>query len=121
MTVPGYLINSKVPGLALQMRSYFSAPMIDFSYIQSSSPLKLDFQPETDKEETVRHVLTDITNIEDLKIQRGETNENLEEFIQNPFNNKGETEFLKVTNVNSRAGETVVSSRIIREIDRQYE
>ena len=32
ITVPGYILNSKIPGLANQMRSYTSAPMIDFSY-----------------------------------------------------------------------------------------
>jgi len=121
VTVPGYLLNSDVPGLSKQMRSYFSAPMIDFSYNDISSPVKLDYQPETDREETERHVLTDITNVKELELQRGESNESLEEYVVNPFNNKGETQFLKVTNVNSRTGETVVSSRIVKEIDRQYE
>ena len=121
VTVPGYLLNSDVPGLSKQMRSYFSAPMIDFAYNDISSPVKLDYQPETDREETERHVLTDITNVKELELQRGESNESLEEYVVNPFNDKGETQFLKVTNVNSRTGETVVSSRIVKEIDRQYE
>jgi len=121
VTVPGYLLNSDVPGLSKQMRSYFSAPMIDFSYNDISAPVKLDYQPETDREETERHVLTDITNVKELELQRGESNESLEEYVVNPFNDKGETQFLKVTNVNSRTGETVVSSRIVKEIDRQYE
>ena len=63
----------------------------------------------------------DITNIEELKTQRGESNESMEVFVENPFSAEGSTQFLKVKNVNSRTGETVVSSRIIKEIDRQYE
>ncbi len=121
ITVPGYLLNSSVPGLAKQIRSYFSAPMIDFSYKDVSSPVTLDYQPETDKEKIERHVLTDITNINDLKISRGESNESVETLVSNPFASEGETEFLRVTNVNSRTGESIVSSRIIKEIDRQYE
>ena len=121
ITIPGYLLNSDVPGMAKQIRSYFSAPMIDFSYKDISAPVRLDYQPETDKEKIERHVLTDISNVDELKLSRGESNESVETFVTNPFASEGDTEFLRVTNVNSRTGESVVSSRIIKEIDRQYE
>ncbi len=121
LTVPGYLINSKVPGLANQTRAYLSAPMIDFTYFDTSSPVRLDYQPETDKERIERHVLTDVSNFDSLKTSRGESNESLESFVPNPFTNSNETEFLKVKNVNSRTGESVVSTRIVKEIDRQHE
>ena len=121
LTVPGYLLNTKVPGLANQIRSFTSAPFIDFTYLDTSSPVKLDYQPETKQEALERHVLTDITNSESLKLQRGEENGTIERFVKNPFTGEGTTEFLRVKNVNSRAGESVVSSKIIKEIDRQYE
>lgn len=121
LTVPGYILNTKVPGNPLQMRSYLSAPVIDFTYSNADSPVKLDYQPETKKEGFERHVLSEITNQESLKIQRGESNESIERFVENPFSSEGSTEFLKVKNVNSRTGETVVSSRIVKDIDRQYE
>ena len=121
LTVPGYILNSKLPGLAEQVRSYVSAPMIDFTYNDISSPVTLDYQPETDKENLEKHVLSDITNVESLKLQRGESNGTIERFVENPFSGEGNTEFLRVKNVNARTGETVVSSRVIKEIDRQYE
>ena len=121
ITVPGYILNSKIPGLAEQVRSYLSAPMIDFTYDDAASPVKLDYQPETDEENLERHVLSDLTNVDSLKLQRGETNGSIESFIENPFVGKGNTEFLRVKNVNSRTGETVVSSSVVKEIDRQYE
>lgn len=121
LTVPGYILNTKVPGNPLQMRSYLSAPMIDFSYQEADSPVKLDYQPETKREGFERHVLSNITNKESLKISRGESNESVERFVENPFSQEGSTEFLKVKNVNSRTGESVVSSRIVKDIDRQYE
>lgn len=121
LTVPGYILNTKVPGNPLQMRSYLSAPVIDFAYSDIGSPVKLDYQPETKKESFERHVLSEITNQESLKIQRGESNESIEQFVENPFSAEGSTEFLKVKNVNSRTGESVVSSKIVKDIDRQYE
>ena len=121
LTVPGYILNSKLPGLSNQVRSYTSAPVIDFTYIDTSSPVKLDYQPETEQENLERHVLTDITNTETLKLERGEENGTIERFVKNPFTGEGSTEFLRVKNVNARSGESIVSSKIIKEIDRQYE
>lgn len=121
LTVPGYILNSKLSGLANQVRSYTSAPVIDFTYNDTGSPVTMDYQPETKQENLERHVLTDITNTETLKLQRGEENGTIERFVENPFTGEGITEFLRVRNVNSRTGESVISSKIIKEIDRQYE
>ena len=65
--------------------------------------------------------MTDLTNTDSLKIRRGESNGTLEALVENPFSNNSQKEFLRVKNVNSRTGESVVSSRIVKEIDRQYE
>jgi hypothetical protein len=121
LTIPGYLLNTTTPGLASQVRSYVSAPIIDFSYLQSNSPVHLDRRPETDQENVEKHVLTDITGIGDGELKRGQSNESIEGYVQNPFNNKETVELLKINTRDSRSGESVVSARIIKEIDRQYE
>ena len=121
LTVPGYLLNSKLPGLSSQVRSYYSAPMIDFTYLSTKSDVQIDFRRETKKENFEKHLLTDLTNIEEKDLRRGESNETIEAFLENPFSESGETELLRIKNANSRTGETVISSRIIKEIDRQYE
>ena len=121
LTVPGYLLNSKLPGLSSQIRSYYSAPMIDFAYLSSNSKVNLDFRRETKQENFEKHLLTDLTNIEEKDLRRGESNETIEVFVENPFSENGTTELLRIKSANSRTGETVVSSRIIKEIDRQYE
>jgi len=121
LTVPGYLLNSDVPGLANQTRTYLSAPMIDFSYEQSNSQVYKDYQPETDKEKFDKHVLSDITNADQFKLKRGESNGSIEQLIKNPFSGEENTEYLRVKNVNARTGETIVSSTIVKEIDRQHE
>ena len=121
LTVPGYLLNNKIPGQAPQIRSFFSAPTIDFSYFDTGSPVTIDYQRETQKEKVSRHVLTDVTNIKENELIRGDTSETTELFVANPFSKDGKTEMLKVRNQNARTGETVVSGKIIKEIDRQFE
>jgi hypothetical protein len=121
LTVPGYILNSKIPGNPNQIRSFHSAPNIDFSYLTPTSDKKEDYQPETQKEKVVRHVLTDVTNTEEGNIQRGDTSESTELFVKNPFSGGGDTEFLRIKNTNTRTGESVVSTKIIKEIDRQFE
>lgn len=121
LTVPGYILNSKIPGNPNQIRSFHSAPNIDFSYLTPESDKKEDYQPETQKEKVTRHVLTDVTNIEEGSIQRGDTSESTELFVKNPFSGEGDTEFLRIKNTNTRTGESVVSTKIIKEIDRQFE
>ena len=121
LTVPGYLLNNNVPGQAPQIRSFFSAPTIDFSYFDTGSPVRIDYQRETQKEKVERHVLTDVKNIKENQLIRGDTSETTELFVPNPFSKDGKTEMLKVRNQNARTGETVVSGKIIKEIDRQFE
>jgi len=121
VTIPGYILNADAPGLPKQLRSFYSAPTIDFSYLGSNEEIRLDYQPETKKEKIERHVLTDLTNVEEYQNQRGESNEVIETYVKNPFTNSNDPEFLRVKNTNSRTGESVISQRIIKEIDRQYE
>ena len=121
LTVPGYLINSKVPGMPVQTRSYTSAPQIDFTYYNTSSKIGIDYQPETKKENTERNVLSDVTSVDELILQRGESVEQSKEFVENPFNKTGEAKFLKVKNTNSRTGESVLTPENISKIDRQFE
>jgi hypothetical protein len=121
VTIPGYILNANAPGLPKQLRSFYSAPTIDFSYLTSNEDIRLDYQPETKKEKIERHVLTDLINVEEYKNQKGESNEVIETYVKNPFTNSEEPEFLRVKNTNSRTGESVISQRIIKEIDRQYE
>ena len=55
------------------------------------------------------------------ELERGQSSEDLETKIINPFTGESETKYSKVITRNKRAGETVASSLIIKKIDRQYE
>jgi len=124
LTVPGYMLNSKAPGLPTLTRSFLSAPEINFSYLESNDDAQIttDYQPLTNKEKTEKHVLSNITTVDQLKNNRGESNEVINTYVDNPFSNDGgENSFLRIKNSNSRTGESVISGRIIKEIGRQIE
>ena len=120
VTVPGYIINPKHPGLPNLVRTYVSAPVLNFQYSDANAKFA-DYQPERKKEKVERHVLTNISSIEESQLKRGESREVIEDFIANPFTSDTKTQFSRVKLRNTRAGETVASSNIVKEIEKQQE
>lgn len=121
LTVPGYIINPKAPGLSSMLRSYYSAPQINFGYYQASGNIVKDSETETKKEKLNKHILSDINSKNQVERDKYDGSENVEIYVQNPFNQNVEKEYLKVKNVNTRSGESIISPDIIKEIDRQFE
>ena len=73
------------------------------------------------KDKITKHVLTDVTNIMQNELKRGESREVLQNYIENPFSKNTKTEFSKVKLRNARTGETVASGHIVKELDKQLE
>lgn len=121
VTVPGYMINNKISGLPSGLRSYYSAPMINFSYNTVNDSIGYDYRQEDMKQKVEKHVLTDVMSENELSLIRGEKPIQDKLFVKNPFVDKEYNEFLRVKNSNARTGESVLSSRIIKEIDKQHE
>ena len=117
VTIPGYIINPKHPGMPKMLRSYVSAPEINFG-ISNGAPEAIDYQPERKAETVKRHSLQDLTNIKEYELIRGESREVLQNTIVNPFTKSTKTEFSKIRTRNQRSGETVASSEIVEEIER---
>lgn len=116
VTIPGYIINPKHPGMPKLLRSYISAPEINFGMFEGNAEV-IDYQPERLKDKVKRHVLQDLTNAKESELRRGESREVLEDKIVNPFTNSTKTHFSKVRLRNQRSGETVASSELIEEIE----
>jgi len=116
VTIPGYIINPKHPGMPKLLRSYISAPEINFGVFEGDAAV-IDYQPERMKDKVKRHALQDLTNLEESELRRGESREVLEDKIINPFTNSTKTQFSKVRLRNQRSGETVASSELIEEIE----
>lgn len=122
-TVPGYILNPKsMKGMPNQIRSYFSAPTINFGYQEPKGKVVFDNQP--DREDRLnKFVLSDIKNEKQVKRnnKRGESNEDLEIEMLNPFSGKKEILKAKVLTRNKRAGETVLSGQLVKKLENQYE
>ena len=116
VTIPGYILNPKHPGMPKLLRSYVSAPEINFGIFSGDAEV-IDYQPERIKDKVKRHVLQDLTNLKENELQRGESREVLVNKIVNPFTNSTKTQFSKVRLRNQRSGETVASSELIEEIE----
>ena len=69
-----------------------------------------------------KFILSDLRNENDIKdIKRGETSESLQYYEKNPFSQKKKVVFSKVLSKNKRKGETVLSSLLITDLERQNE
>jgi hypothetical protein len=121
ITVNGYMLNPKtIKGVPNSLRSFFSAPKIDFGYKENSKNSNVIFNNEKNKND--KFTLSDIKNINELKgIVRGESSELVEYYVNNPFTGAKQRKLSKVISSNKRTGESVISPLTIHEIDRQYD
>ena len=117
VTIPGYVLNPKHPGMPKMIRSYVSAPELSFG-VYLGDVETINYQPERKQETVKRHVLEDLTNIKEHELVRGESREVIQNTVVNPFTKSTKTEFSKIRTRNQRSGETVASSEIIEEIER---
>ena len=116
VTIPGYIINPKHPGMPKMLRSYVSAPNLSFG-VNTGDVESINYQPERKSETVKRHVLEDLTSIKEHELVRGESREVIQNTIVNPFTKSTKTGFSRIRTRNQRAGETVASSEIIEEIE----
>jgi|18_taG_2_1085343.scaffolds.fasta_scaffold00126_14 hypothetical protein len=120
VTIPGYIINPRHPGLPNLVRTYTSAPVISFTFADANAAV-ISYQSETNEEKVARHVLTDLTAVDENSLRRGESSAVIENFVRNPFSSSTKTEFSRIKSRNVRTGETVASSKIIGALEDQQE
>ena len=120
VTVNGYVINPKtIKGAPNLLKSFISAPKIEFGYKENTGE---SFLVDNQQEDKNKFLLSDIKNIKDLKgNKRGESSETIQHLVKNPFTNKKEISFSKVVEKNTRTGESVISPLIVKKIENQYE
>jgi len=114
--VPTYLLAPDHPGQSSPFRKYYSAPQIEFGYVQSSTQvISKDGNPE-DVIDQNKFILSDVENIS-KKGEPGGTSgqqgsERLLDKIEDPFTGEKTSRYVKVLTRDQRSGETVASSRI---------
>jgi hypothetical protein len=115
--VSGYLLNVDVPGIPNQVRSFLSAPVIEFGYNNANKQIVKRSNGVDNKRDVDSFILSDVkplenNNPDDLGVQTQ---------IVNPFTGDKEVNFSKIITSDQRSGETVVSSLLIKKIETQYE
>ena len=122
MVVPGYIINAKHAGMPQQVRSFFSAPNIEFGYHSSRTDIVKRAEGETE-DNLEKFMLSDVESLEEVRgIQkRGRSSEEVQTQIINPFTGEKSVGFSKVLSRNERSGETVASNIIVKKLETQYE
>ena len=121
MTVPGYIINPQHPGLPSQVRSFYSAPQIEFIYHDSNSHIVR--REKTESRDQDKFILNDLKTVDQIKErdQRGQSSEEIYQEILNPFTGESSPQFSKILTRNNRSGETVASTLIVKKTETQYE
>tara|TARA_Y100000593_G_scaffold70486_1_gene129391 strand:- start:104 stop:1312 length:1209 start_codon:yes stop_codon:yes gene_type:complete len=120
LDVPGYLLGIDNPGMSSPVRKFYSAPQIEFGYVQSSTQVvKKDSSPEGDGNLN-NFILSDVENVDingETEGMRGQGSERLVDVIVDPFTGEKTTRLLRVITRNQRSGETVASSRITVDLE----
>jgi len=121
IVVPGYIINPKHPGIPNQLRSFYSAPQIEFGYHTVNS--QVFTKKENSKNDPDKFILSDLETIEEIenRPERGQTDALIAETIENPFSGESKVQFSRIINRNNRSGETVASSLIVKKIETQHD
>ena len=124
LTVPGFIINPKQPGLPNQIRSTFSAPFVEFGYFATKTEINTDSNDIADQRDRDpnKFILSDVSSFEQIKgiPERGQSSEKVRNVIINPFTDEEEVQYSKVLTRNDRSGETVASNLIIKKIETQF-
>lgn len=117
--VSGYILNSKNPGLPNQIRSFVSAPFIEFGYnAVDGNVVKRDSEYNFDRDVN-KFTLSDVESNEEIDADPNDLG--VQRLVENPFTSEKEVKFLKILTTDQRSGETVISSQIIKKIDNQHE
>ena len=121
VTVPGYILAANNNDLGSPFRSFFSAPQIEFGYYDALNPVIV--RQDMNQGDSSNFILSDVESVEDIKgkLRRGQSSEEVEVMVRDPFTNEDITTYGKVKLRNQRAGETVVGPAVIKKIDTQYE
>jgi hypothetical protein len=121
VTIPGYILAPNNNDLGSPFRSFFSAPQIEFGYYDALNPVIV--RQDMDQADSSDFILSDVEMVEDIKgsLRRGQSSEEVQVMVRDPFTNEEVTTYGKVKLRNQRAGETVIGPAVVKKIDTQYE
>ena len=117
MNVMGYIIATEHPGQTPALRRYISAPVVDFTLVQSSGDLEVPVDKSVPSGDASKFLLSDLKEIDPQgrdAVERGEETATVPDTIDDPFTGSR----VKVIKRVARRGETVASGRLVVDLDR---
>ena len=118
--VPAYLIAPDQPGLPSPFRKFLSAPQIEFITSQVSAPIIKTVESPDGDGDIDRFILSDVeilTSTGKVPLARGQDGAQIVDIVQDPFTGKEKKRLLRVLTRNQRSGESVISSRIVVDLE----
>ena len=113
--IPTYLLAEEHPGQPSPFRRFYSAPQIEFGYIQTSTQV---IQKENNPAKVIDQNKFVLSEVENLNVDgetpgmRGQGSERLLDVIKDPFTGEDTDRYVRVLTRHQRSGETVSSARI---------
>ena len=120
--VTGYILAPDHPGLNNPVRSYLSAPTIEFGYKQISAPVVSKAPKPGGDRNPNKFILEDIEDLNssgEKPLLRGQSSEYIVDTIENPFSETKRPKLSKILIRNQRAGETVASANLVIDMETQ--
>jgi len=119
--VPSYLFAPDHPGTPSPFRKYFSAPQIEFGYVQTRAQVVTREKNPEDVVNQNKFILSEIDTDDMSQPRRGQGTEEIVDVVKNPFTGEKSTTFSKVLTRHERSGETVASSRITVDLETTFD
>ena len=121
ISVPTFILAPQQPGLSSPFRRYYSAPMIEFGIKQVSTEV-FDESPNIPGDNDInRFILSDTEELDKRgkePLQRGQDSSRFLVEEQDPFDTDKKSPALRrILTRNQRQGETVLSARIVKDLD----
>ncbi len=124
INVPTYIIAVDHPGNQRPARVMYSAPQMEFIYNDISAPISIEKSNPGKKKDLNKFILSDVNDVDSQTEEINKRNyspERVLEVIENPFSGGSEIKYVKVLSKNERAGETVSSARVVKELQKTFD
>ena len=118
--MPGYFLGIDNPSMSYPIRKFYSAPQIEFGYIQTSTQVVKKDESPAGNANLNNFILSNVENLDvngNTPGSRGQGSERLVETIEDPFTSEKTTRLVRVLTRDQRSGETVASSRVTVDLE----
>ena len=118
--VPCYIFATDNPGEMIKLRSYFSAPTVNFEVFNGAIPVDRQKRSAVGTGDIDKFILSDVENLDKQGDRIVSTRTNVmytRELIIDPFSKEKKMKLVRIKDRNQRKGETVINAEDLIELD----